>query len=213
MSPLNFIAVLRRLVLPLALFCPILVTAQDGGYFSGVRLGTSNKVWSFAAPGLKLGQALEYSRSNNGADRANTAFSGYQFESGFAVGAALSSEPLPPTVIGAGVGLRFDGLRWSDSRSNLNVDVVSAFNWRNSLSVFGKLGVGRTDNRGSPDSNAGGIGPPERPAISYGIGVRYDLTPSLGLKLELSRGSRFGTDRAHTDVDIDAVNFGIRWTF
>ena len=69
---------------------PTAVVAQDGGYFSGVRFGQSGKAWSFTAPGLKLGQALEYSR---GSDAGNTAFSGYQFENGLALGAAL-----PPPV-------------------------------------------------------------------------------------------------------------------
>ncbi len=188
---------------------PTAVVAQDGGYFSGVRFGQSGKAWSFTAPGLKLGQALEYSR---GSDAGNTAFSGYQFENGLALGAALNTDR-SEALIRSSLGLKFDGMRWTESRPNVNVDVVSAFNWRNSLSVFGKLGVGRGDNRLTPEWASASASALDRTAISYGVGVRYDITSSLGLKLELTRGTRFGMDRLRTDVDGDAVNFGIRWSF
>ena len=188
---------------------PTAVVAQAGGYFSGVRFGQSGKAWSFTAPGLKLGQALEYSR---GSDAGNTAFSGYQFENGLALGAALNTDR-SEALIRSSLGLKFDGMRWTESRPNVNVDVVSAFNWRNSLSVFGKLGVGRGDNRLTPEWASASASALDRTAISYGVGVRYDITSSLGLKLELTRGTRFGMDRLRTDVDGDAVNFGIRWSF
>ena len=191
--------------------------AQEGGYFSGVRLGASEKAWSFAAPGLKLGQALEYARArDSGNTVTNTAFTGYQFISGLALGAAVNTERVERAESFAGspgIGLKFDGTRWAESRPNVNVDVVSAFNWRNSLSVFGKLGVGRGDNRVTPEWASPTQAALDRTAISYGVGVRYDFTPSLGLKLELTRGTRFGWDRLRTDVDPDALNIGIRWTF
>ena len=184
--------------------------AQEGGYFSGVRFGASEKAWSFAAPGLKLGQALEYARAR---DTSNTAFSGYQFTSGLALGAAINTERPSSLLDASGIGLKFDGARWAETRANVNVDVVSAFNWRSSLSVFGKVGVGRGDNRLTPEWSSPTQAALDRTAISYGVGLRYDFTSSLGLKLELTRGTRFGMDRLRTDVDPDAVNVGIRWTF
>ena len=190
------------------------VQAQDGGYFSGVRFGASEKAWSFTAPGLKLGQALEYARAR---ETGNTAFTGYQFTSGLALGAAINTERTATLVGDSSIGLKFDGARWAEPRPNastaVNVDVVSAFNWRSSLSVFGKVGVGRGDNRLTPEWSSPTQAALDRTAISYGVGVRYDFTSSLGLKLELTRGTRFGVDRLRTDVDPDAVNVGIRWTF
>ena len=190
------------------------VRAQDGGYFSGVRFGASEKAWSFAAPGLKLGQALEYARAR---ENSNTAFTGYQFTSGLALGAAINTERAATLVGASGIGLKFDGAGWAETRSGsntaVNIDVVSAFNWRSSLSVFGKLGVGRGDNRVTPEWASSAQAALDRTAISYSVGVRYDFTPSLGLKLELTRGTRFGWDRLRTDVDPDALNVGIRWTF
>ena len=184
--------------------------AQDGGYFSGVRFGATSKAWSFTAPGLKLGQAMEYARAR---ELSDTAFTGYQFTSGLALGAAINTERASTLGVASGIGLKFEGARWTDPRPNVNVDVVSAFNWRSSLSVFGKVGVGRGDNRLTPEWSSPTQAALDRTALSYGVGLRYDFTSSLGLKLELTRGTRFGMDRLRTDVDPDAVNVGIRWTF
>ncbi len=192
-----------------ALLATTRATAQEGGYFSGVRFGASEKAWTFTAPGLKLGQALEFSRAG---EFGNTAFSGYQFTNGFALSAAVNTER-SEHLLGSSVGLKFHGMRWSEQRPNVNVDVVSAFNWRNAFSVFGKVGVGRTDNRVTPEWASSALAAQDRTALSYGVGMRYDFTQSLGLKLEVTRGTRFGFDRLRTDVDPDAVNLGIRWSF
>ena len=200
---------LAALVVGALLLQPQVAAAQDGGYFSGVRLGASEKAWSFAAPGLKLGQALEFSRTG---EAITTAFTGYQFANGFAVGAAVNTESAA-TLAGSSVGLKVSGTRWSEPRQSVNVDVVSAFNWQSSFSVFGKLGVGRADGRATPEWVSPSVAAQDRTALSYGVGMRYDFTQSLGLKLEVTRGTRFGWDRLRTDVDPDAVNLGIRWSF
>ncbi len=206
------------------------VHAQEAGFFSGLRLGattatTSPGAWSFAPPGLKLGQALEFSRPSDLANplpNAATAFGGYQFGSGVTLGAALNSSstnsPFAHSTGGIdaaardGVGLRFDAARWTvpAATSNVNVDVVSAFNFKNYLSVYGKVGVGRTDAKPGETSYMPGL--PERTSISYGVGVRYDFTPNVGLKFELSRGTRFGTSLKTYD-EPDSLNLGVRWSF
>jgi Outer membrane protein beta-barrel domain len=209
----------------IAAACAFLVTggafAQDGGYFSGIRLnanGAKNGAWSFAAPGLKLGQALEYSRNSEFSAlnaQSSTAFGGYQFGSGVALGAAVSSIDSRSSLdVNSGLGIRFDGTRWAETRnSSVNLDVVSAFNFRNYLSVYGKVGVGRSETRALDPVTYGILNTPDKTAISYGLGVRYDLTPSLGLKFELSRSTRIGIDRLRTESDPDSINFGLRWTF
>jgi opacity protein-like surface antigen len=201
--------------------------AQESGFFSGLRLGapTANSTpgaWSFAPPGLKLGQALEFSRPSdvgNPLPNVATAFGGYQFGSGVTLGAALnSSSTTSPFAVNSGttardgIGLRFDAARWTvpAATSNVNVDVVSAFSYRNYLSVYGKVGVGRTDLKPGETSYVAGL--PERTSISYGVGVRYDFTPNVGLKFELSRGTRFGTSLKTYD-EPDSLNLGVRWSF
>jgi opacity protein-like surface antigen len=205
-----------------------LTSAQDSGYFSGLRLNAPLSVnsdfaprqgaWSFAAPGLKLGQALEFSPSDSTAALpTTTAFGGYRFGSGLSLGAAFSAagnsiaSPSVTSDTVRGVGIRFDGARWGEVRNrSVNLDVVSAFSYGTALSLYGKLGVTRGDAR-APD--VFGAVASERTALSYGVGVRYDFTSSLGLKLELSRGTRFGFDRMRTESDPDSINFGVRWSF
>ncbi len=201
--------------------------AQESGFFSGLRLGAGNGAvvpgtLSFAPPGLKLGQALEFSRpadAGNPLPNVATAFGGYQFGSGVALGAALNSSnstsPFAATSASLdrdGVGLRFDAARWTvpAPTSNVNVDVVSAFNYRNTLAVYGKVGVARTDARAGEVSYVPGL--PERTAVTYGLGVRYDFSPNVGLKFELSRGTRFGLGLKTYD-EPDSLNLGVRWSF
>lgn len=200
---------------------------ETSGFFTGLRLvpqaaDAPRGAWSFAPPGLKLGQALEFSRP---ADTANplpngtTAFGGYQFDSGLALGAAINTtasrsllEPQARSGAADGVGLRFDASRWAlpTHTNTVNVDVVSAFNYRNYLSVYGKVGVGRTDAKAG-DANFLAT-PVERTSLSYGLGVRYDFSPNVGLKLELSRGTRFGLGLKTFD-EPDTLNLGVRWSF
>jgi opacity protein-like surface antigen len=206
---------LVALVVGAVLGAPLVVAAQEAGHFSGVRFGASEKAWTFTAPGLKLGQALEFARAG---EIGNTAFSGYQFQSGFALGAAVNTDRADRSdraaaIVGSGVGLKMDLMRWAESRQSVNVDVVSAFNWQNSFSVFGKVGVGRADGRVIPEWISSAASAQDRTALTYGVGMRYDFTHSLGLKLEVTRGTRFGWDRLRTDIDPDAVNLGIRWSF
>jgi opacity protein-like surface antigen len=203
--------------------------AQDSsGFFSGLRFSapgsTTPGALTFAAPGLKLGQALEFSRPIDAASplpNAATAFGGYQFGSGIALGAALnatnSSSPFAANANVTerdGVGLRFDASRWTvpAQTSTLNVDVVSAFNFRNYLSVYGKVGVARTDLRPGEVSFVPGL--PERTSLTYGVGVRYDFTPNVGLKFELQRGTKFGFgNNLKTHDEPDSLNLGLRWSF
>jgi opacity protein-like surface antigen len=72
------------------------------------------------------------------------------------------------------------------------------------------MGVARTDLRPGDVSFVPGL--PERTSLTYGVGVRYDFSPNVGLKFELSRGTRFGLGLKTFD-EPDSLNLGIRWSF
>jgi long-subunit fatty acid transport protein len=53
-----------------------------------------------------------------------------------------------------------------------------------------------------------------RDGVNYGVGVRYDLTPALGLRLEYARFPRFaGESAAGALPDSDQVQFGMQFRF
>jgi long-subunit fatty acid transport protein len=53
-----------------------------------------------------------------------------------------------------------------------------------------------------------------RDGVNYGVGVRYDVTPALGLRLEYARFPRFaGETAAGLLPDSDQVQFGMQFRF
>lgn len=202
------------LALSLAMALPTPAQAESGGYFGGLRLDSPAQTLRFSAPGLRLGQGLEFGPISDPSASGSTAFGGYQFESGVSIGAALS------TVQGLGnaprgVGLQLDANRWAGAvrlGHQVNVDVVSAFNWKSAVSVYGRFGVGRGDLRAA-DPLAPVVSGVDRTSMRYGVGVRYDFSPSLGLKLEMSRSVRSPWERIRVEPEGDSINFGLRWVF
>ncbi|MCS6996551.1 MAG: hypothetical protein NZ533_06280 [Casimicrobiaceae bacterium] len=193
-----------------------LAWGETGGYFGGLRLEQRPLTLSFSAPGLKLGQGLEFGRSEPGFASGTTAFGGYRFESGMTVGAAITTQigRFPSGLEGRrGVGLYLDPAQWSMVvGQQVQLDVVSAFSWRSSWSLYGRLGVGRGDLRIADPLLPSGNGV-ERTQMSYGLGLRYDLSPSLGLKLEMRRGLRSPWERLRAEPEGDSILFGLRWVF
>jgi len=210
----------RRLALVAALLSALTATgaveATDAaGYFGGLRIDGTSQALTFSAPGLKLGQRLEFGRAEAWPLARSTAFGGYQFDSGLAIGAAVSTAHGRLQPESRSLGLQIDPARWAAATrggQQVSLDVVSAFNWRSAVSVYGRLGVGRGDLRWVDPMvpNGGGV---DRTSASYGVGVRYDFSPSLGLKLEMSRGVRSPWERIRVEPEGDSINFGIRWVF
>jgi len=53
-----------------------------------------------------------------------------------------------------------------------------------------------------------------RDGVNYGVGVRYDVTPALGLRLEYARFSRFAGEAVTGPLpDSDQVKFGMQFRF
>ena len=86
----------------------------------------------------------------------------------------------------------------------------------NSCALDGRLGYAQSD---SPPGYALATLPSSDPrrshdGVNYGVGVRYDITPALGLRLEYARFPRFiGEALTGPLPDSDQVQFGMQFRF
>ena len=76
-----------------------------------------------------------------------------------------------------------------------NADVYTSWEFVHSLSLYGRLGYAQTDTRPliAPVSLAGATRR-LRDGVNYGVGLRYDLTQALGLRVEYARFDRYNGD-------------------
>jgi len=52
-----------------------------------------------------------------------------------------------------------------------------------------------------------------RDSVNYGVGLRYDLSSDLGLRLEYARFGRVGLDLSSNLPESDHVTFGVQFRF
>jgi opacity protein-like surface antigen len=180
-----------------------------GAESTGVAFGVQGPEWSkFASP-----------IADDAASR-RLFFGGYRFQNDLAVEASLSTseryvlQPDNPAGRG-GVGL---SLMPSDGVAHAwNADVYTSWSFARSLALYGRLGYAQA-------GNAGGIGlamlPPgdarrTRDGMNYGVGLRYDLNPALGLRVEYARFGRFPGETLQGGVlpETDQVQVGVQLRF
>jgi opacity protein-like surface antigen len=184
---------------------------EAGAETGGIRLGHLTSAWGrFASP-------ITPDPSAN----RSLAFGGYRFGNDVAVEASVTtseSYALRPfdSATRRGVGLSLVSTAPGLATHTYNADVYTSWALRNSLSLYGRLGYSRSDV--PPAYALAALGPNEtrrlRDGVNYGVGVRYDVTPALGLRLEYARFPRFaGETVAGPLPDSDQVQFGMQFRF
>ena len=181
--------------------------AVDSG---GLTFGNANSVWSrFATPV---------------ADDTSTRalfFGGYRWRSDIAVEAAINAVDKyalrPAGGAPAGVGLSFGsgaGLGEPQTRS-WNLDVFTSWTFYRAFALYGRMGYAQSET-----IPAFGAAAPTttdsrrlRDGVNYGLGVRYDMNPSLGLRLEYGRFGRFAGEIGTSLPDTDKVSVGVQLRF
>jgi opacity protein-like surface antigen len=163
-------------------------------------------VWSrFAAP----------TADDNG--NRTLAYGGYRWTNDVAVEAALGMldryalQPSPSgTHRGVGLALVPDG----DTQSKTwNVDVYTSWEFRKSMSLYGRLGYAQSE-RTPAYAPVGDVVRPNRDGVNYGLGLRYDMTPALGLRLEYARFGKLPADLANGVMpENDQVQLGLQFRF
>ncbi len=196
-------------------------TAGQAGFYGGVAIRDDGA----DAPGINFkhvastwGRFASPLVSDEGTRRA-LAFGGYRFANDLAVEGSLSSAEsyAQPLAAGArrGVGLSLTGA--PDLATHMyNADVYTSWSFRKSFALYGRLGYAQSE---APPAYALSALPPgearlTRNGVNYGVGVRYDVSPALGLRLEYARFPRFvGESITGPLPESDQVQLGMQLRF
>ncbi len=209
-----------------ALFAAPLVFADEqpakAGFYGGVALRDAGA----EAAGVNFGQlASTWGRyvspvTDDANSQRSLVFGGYRWANDLAVEGSLSSAAsyaLRPFDASTrrGVGLSLTGSP-DVATHTWNANVFTSWSFRNRFSLYGRLGYAQSE---SVPAYALASLPPSDPrrlrdGVNYGVGVRYDITPALGLRLEYARFPRFAGESVTGPLpDSDQVQFGMQFRF
>jgi opacity protein-like surface antigen len=199
------------------------VMAQ-GAFYGGVSMRDNGaESTGLALTAKPAGQTLVWNRFSTPAadDTAQRAlvFGGYRWRNDIAVEAAFNSADkyaLRPASsglsIGPGLGLNFGDV----SSRTWNADVYTSWEFLRSLSLYGRLGYAQSDGRPLFAGASLVPGDPrhQRDGVNYGLGLRYDVTHALGLRVEYARFGRFAGELVGNGLpESDQVSIGVQYRF
>ena len=178
------------------------IAVRDGTGEQGVAIRDAASPWGRLTPAVgepQGAQALVYG--------------GYRWRGDVALEAALGSENYRlPGRGGVGLVLPPDddvtSRRW-------NVDLQGSWAFWRSLSLYGRMGYSqseiapfyRTSVAAAPGESR------TRDGLNYGVGLRYDVTRSLGVRLEYARAGLLGSEATSATPYDDQVQFGVQFRF
>jgi hypothetical protein len=148
-------------------------------------------------------------------------FGGYRWQNDVAVEAAIGStdkyalRPLDVGPLRRSVGLNFSSSAADVQNRSWNVDVFTSWSVYKALALYGRLGYVQSEALSNTViaplsiSAARGL----RDGMNYGVGMRYDMNSSLGLRLEYSRFGHFAGEIGTSLPDSDQVTFGLQLRF
>jgi predicted porin len=177
------------------------VAVRDLGAEQGMTFGTATTAFGRFEP-------LEASPTNRA-----TAFGGYRFRDDLALEASVASTSGYRLHGRGGVGLMLPSAVDAGSRQ-WNVDVVGAWSFWRSLSLYGRLGYAQSEL--APAYRTSIASPEHRPGegLQVGVGLRYDFSRAFGLQLEYARvGNPVGELERGPLPDVDQLQFGVRYRF
>ena len=172
----------------------------------GISLGRLSSAWGkFVAP-----------TADESGSRA-LMFGGYRWRNDVALeaafGTAAESYALA-TGARRGVGLSLAGASESTTGRTWNADVYTSWSFRPSFALYGRLGYVQSDAAAAFVSALPSIDRRTRDGVNYGVGLRYDVTPALGLRLEYARFGRFAGENIGGFLpESDQVQFGMQFRF
>jgi len=196
----------------------------QGGFYGGVSMRDNGA----DASGLNLAaqssrQALIWNRfgtpTPEESAQRSLVYGGYRWKNDVAVEAAFNSldkyslRPASSALsVGPGVGLNLGDVT---SRA-WNADVYTSWEFLRSLSLYGRLGYAQSEARllFAGASLVPGDPRRQRDGVNYGVGLRYDVTHSLGLRVEYARFGRFAGEMIGSSIpESDQVSIGVQYRF
>lgn len=189
------------LVAVTAFFLAVPAFAQDSGFYAGGGIGQAKfKDACGSAPGITV-------LSCDDKDTAWRILAGYQFNRNFAVEGGYTDLG---EVSGSGLvlGLPFDvGV----SAKGWELLGVASVPFNNELSAYAKAGIFRWKVKGTAAISGLGTGSVSDNGtdFTFGVGLRYDFTKSVGARLEWQRYNDVGDDSTTGKADINLWSLGI----
>lgn len=178
------------------------IALRDATGEQGVAIRDASNPWMRLAPSATEGPASQA-----------LVYGGYRWRRDVALEAALGSESYRLPGRG-GVGLVLPGDDDGASR-RWNVDVQGSWAFWRSLSLYGRVGYSQSEL--APLYRTSVIETPAdartRDGMNYGVGLRYDVTRSLGVRLEYARTGLFAGDVVSGMPYDDQVQFGLQFRF
>jgi len=114
------------------------------------------------------------------------------------------------------VGLALASPTESTAPRSWNADVYTSWAFRKDLALYGRLGYTQTDPQLAYTPGTFLTVDPRRTrdGMNYGVGLRYDVTRALGLRVEYARFGRFvGESPNGLLPESDQVQFGMQLRF
>jgi opacity protein-like surface antigen len=198
---------------------PASPTLTDSGFYGGVVLRQGPQ----EGPGVQIGNLASVWTKFVAPTAVETAprtllFGGYRWANDLALEAAISAldrYALAPGGRG-GVGLALASPNNGIAPQNWNADVYTSWAFRKSFALYGRLGYAQSDSQLAygPGSFLSTDPRRTRDGMNYGVGLRYDVTRALGVRVEYARFSRFAGESVNGLLpESDQLQFGMQFRF
>lgn len=190
-----------------------LAQADDAGWYAGANMGQSSAKIADARITANLLGFPPTSIADNNRDTGYKLFGGYKLNKYFSLEGgyfnlgkySFLATTVPGTLSG---NIKVDGV---------NLDGVGMLPITEKLSVFGRLGMDYASTKDN-FSNTGALPVPTNPNPSkselnpkFGLGFQYDLTPTVGMRLEAERYRV--NDAVGNRGNIDLLSLGLVYRF
>jgi opacity protein-like surface antigen len=195
-------------------------TETAGGFYGGVALRDAG----VDSADVKLGRLPSTwgrftSPVSDDAARRALVFGGYRWASDIALEGSFETADryaLQPADAGTPRGVGLALVATPIASRSWNADVYTSWSFRKSFALYGRFGYSQSDS--VPAYALASLSPTDarrlRDGMNYGVGLRYDFSRALGLRLEYARFSRFAGEAITGPLpDSDQVRFGMQFRF